>query len=119
MTTLAKLVAHTVWANGEWITFVDENFPSDEYLLTRLSHILLGEQAWFQRILGQEPDRDIWRTLTVPQLRALHAKYEALYAQLLAGNLDRVIAYKRFTGEEYQSPVSGILLHLTLHGAHH
>jgi hypothetical protein len=35
------------------------------------------------------------------------------------GNLERVIAYKRFTGEEYQSPVADILLHLALHGAHH
>jgi uncharacterized damage-inducible protein DinB len=119
MTHLDKLAAHTVWANGEWIRFVDENFPSDEYLLTRLSHILLGEQAWFQRIVGEELDRDIWRMMTIPQLRELHAKHAAFYRELLAGNLERVIAFKRFTGEEYQSGVSDILLHLTLHGAHH
>ena len=119
MTDLSKLVAHTAWANGEWVTFAEANCPSDEYLLTRLSHILLGEQAWFQRILGEEPDRDIWRMLTIPQLRELHGKHKTLYSELLAGNVDLVIAYKRFTGEEYQSPISDILLHLALHGAHH
>ena len=119
MSTLRKLVDHNVWANGEWITFVDANFPSDDFLVTRLSHILLGEQAWFQRILGQDPDRNIWRTVTIPQLRELHAKHKMLYTEVLAGDLDRMIAYRRFTGEEYQSPISDILLHLTLHGAHH
>src|SRR5438034_8234349 len=58
---LHKLIAHTLWANEEWITFIDASFPADEYLLTRMSHILLGEQAWFQRILGKEPDRKIWQ----------------------------------------------------------
>ena len=46
-------------------------------------------------------------------------RHAALYRELLVGNLDRVISYKRFTDEVYQSPVSDILLHLTLHGAHH
>src|SRR5437660_2196017 len=119
MTDLAKLIAHTVWANGEWITFVDANFPSDEYLLTRLSHILLGEQAWFERIAGATVDRNVWRTTTLPHLRELHAEHAIGYQELLAGDLGRVTAYTRFTGEEYQSPVSDILLHLTLHGAHH
>ena len=59
MSTLSKLVDHCVWANAEWIAFVADNFPSDEYLVTRMSHILLGEQAWLQRIVGEEPDRNI------------------------------------------------------------
>ncbi len=41
MTHLDKLVAHTVWANGEWITFAAKNFPADDFVLVRLSHILL------------------------------------------------------------------------------
>jgi len=119
MAELNKLIGHTLWANEEWITFIDASFPADEYLLTRMSHILLGEQAWFQRILGEEPDRKIWQTLTIPQLRELHAKHKRIYGELRAGNIARVIPFKRFTGEAYQSPISDILLHLTLHGAHH
>jgi uncharacterized damage-inducible protein DinB len=119
MNTLNKLVDHCVWANGQWIGFVAEAFPGDEFPVVRMSHILLGERAWFQRIAGQEPDPKIWRVIAIPELRELHTQHEGTFRQLLAGNLERVIAYKRFTGEEYQSPVSDILLHLTLHGAHH
>lgn len=57
MTHLDKLVAHTVWANGEWITFAAKNFPADDFVLVRLSHILLGERAWFDRITGKEPEQ--------------------------------------------------------------
>jgi uncharacterized damage-inducible protein DinB len=119
MRTLDKLVDHCVWANGEWIGYAAQAFPADEFVMVRLSHILLGERAWFERIAGKKPDRSIWRTMTVPVLRELHGRHAAHYQELLVGSLDRVIAYKRFTGEEYQSPVADILLHLTLHGSHH
>ena len=119
MNALKKLVDHCVWANGEWITYAAKEFAGDDFVLVRLSHILLGERAWFERIAGQKPDRQIWRTMTLPVLRELHNRHAAHYQDLLVGDLERVIAYKRFTGEEYQSPVSDILVHLTLHGMHH
>ena len=83
-----------------------------------MSHILLGEQAWFQRIAGEEPDREIWKTLHVPELRAMHDKHSGIYENVLR-ETNRVIAYRRFTGEAYQSPVADIFLHLILHGTHH
>ena len=57
--------------------------------------------------------------MTISQLQELQARHETLYRALLAENVGRVIEYRRFTGEEYKSPVSDILLHLSLHGAHH
>jgi hypothetical protein len=45
MTSLTKLVEHCVWANEVWIRFIGERAASDEYAITRMSHILLGEQA--------------------------------------------------------------------------
>jgi uncharacterized damage-inducible protein DinB len=59
-----------------------------------------------------------WR-MTVPQLHELHANHATVYQELLASDLGRMTAFTRFTGEEYQSPTSDILVHLTLHGAHH
>ena len=119
MTPLSKLIDHCVWANENWIRFLAEGFASDEFLMKRMAHILLGERAWFQRLAGDEPDRDIWKMMTVTELREIHDRHRTRYDDLLRGNLQRVIAYKRFTGEEYQSPVADILLHLALHGAHH
>jgi uncharacterized damage-inducible protein DinB len=119
MTCLEKLIDHCLWANEAWIAFIAEHAASDEYARTRMSHILLGEQAWFQRIAGEVPDREIWKTLDPPTLREMHARHRDRYRQLLGGDLERVVAYTRFTGERYQSPIADILLHLVTHGAHH
>jgi uncharacterized damage-inducible protein DinB len=119
MTPLSKLVLHCTWANEAWVDFIASNFPTDEYLLQRMSHILLGEQAWFQRLAGSDPDRNIWNVMALSQVRDKQREHQRVYAEFLNGDLGRVIDYTRFTGERYQSPVSDILLHLTLHGTHH
>ena len=119
MLDLIKLTNYSVWANELWIGFVESNFPNDEYLLKRMGHILLGEQAWFQRISGEDPDRNIWKMMIIPELRALHRAHQETYRTLVSGNPEQTLAYKRFTGEEYRSSVADILLHLATHGVHH
>jgi len=119
MNHLSKLIDHCTWANQAWVRFIADAFRSDEYLLQRMSHILLGERAWFQRLAGEEPDRDIWTLMEIPQLEQVLAEHRNVFAGLLVGDLGRVISFRRFTGEEYQSPVADILFHLVLHGAHH
>ena len=57
--------------------------------------------------------------MAISQLRDKQREHQRVYAEFLNGDLGRVIDYTRFTGERYQSPVSDILLHLTLHGTHH
>ena len=116
---LHKLIQHCVWANARWIDFVTTSGESNEYVVKRISHILLGEQAWFQRLSGEAPDRDIWRAMTIGQLREMQTRHESIYDALLKDDLNREVRYQRFTGEKYRSSVSDILLHLITHGAHH
>jgi len=119
MSDLPKLLHYSSWANEAWIRFVSASCPNDEYLVTRLSHILHGERAWLQRVAGEEPDRDIWSPMTIPQLLEVHGDHRTAIAGLLGEDLGRIVSYRRFTGEVYQSPVRDILLHLVLHGGHH
>jgi uncharacterized damage-inducible protein DinB len=119
MKGLDKAAQHCVWANSCWIDFIAAGNGSDEYIVKRISHVLLGEQAWFQRIAGEPPDRDIWRAMSAAQLREMHRKHEGIYTRLLDDDLERVIQYQRFTGEKYQSSIADIVLHLVTHGAHH
>jgi uncharacterized damage-inducible protein DinB len=121
MTYLAKLVQHCSWANQVWIDLIAQATPDsrDEYLSRMISHVLLGEQAWFQRIMRQELDRDIWRVMPVAEMRERHQLHTQHYATLLAGELQQPVEYRRFTGEEYRSSIGDILLHLCTHGMHH
>ena len=49
---IKRLTAYSCWANEAWIDFVETVDPTDEFLLKRMSHILLGEDAWVGRIAG-------------------------------------------------------------------
>jgi uncharacterized damage-inducible protein DinB len=84
-----------------------------------LSHILRGERVWLQRVTGEAPSPDLWSPLSPTDVETLQARHTTAFAGLLAGDLDRVVAYQRFTGERYQSSVADILMHLCTHGAHH
>jgi len=116
---LKRLTEYSCWANEAWINFIEKADPADEFLVTRMSHILLGEDAWFQRIAGVGVDRNVWSVLTFDQMRKRLAQHHDMYESLLRSDLSRVVDYVRFTGERYRSPVSDILAHLSHHGAHH
>ena len=84
-----------------------------------MSHILLGEDAWFRRMAGVAVDPNVWSVLPFDQMRERLAQHCDVYESLLRSDLTRVVDYTRFTGEKYRSPISDILVHLSHHGAHH
>ena len=116
---IKRLTEYSCWANAAWIDFIEQARPSDDFLVRRMSHILLGEDAWFQRIAGVGVDRDVWNILAFEQMRERLARHRDMYESLLRSDLSRVVDYVRFTGERYRSPISDILVHLSHHGAHH
>ena len=116
---IKRLTEYSCWANETWINFIERVGPADEFLVKRMSHILLGEDAWFRRIAGSTVDPNVWNLLTFDQMRERLARHRDTYESLLRSDLSRVVGYTRFTGEKYRSPVADILVHLSHHGAHH
>lgn len=114
-----RLVTYTTWANDTWIQFLSDHQITDTDLLKRMSHIILAERVWFQRIDGEDPDRNIWQVLSISSLKEFSARHRQTYTLLLDGDIERTISYKKFAGEEYQSTVEDILMHLMFHGVHH
>jgi uncharacterized damage-inducible protein DinB len=116
---IKRLTEYSCWANEAWINFIERVGPADEFLVKRMSHILLGEDAWFGRMAGVGADPNVWSVLTFAQMRERLAQHCDVYDSLLRSDLSRVVDYTRFTGEKYRSPISDILVHLSHHGAHH
>ncbi|GAA5521256.1 hypothetical protein LQ318_05880 [Aliifodinibius salicampi] len=119
MEYLNKQVHHCIWANEIWIEFLSDEGSNDQYLAKMMSHILLSEQAWFQRIFGQEIGQNIWQILPSEQLTDLQEEHRKIYYQLLEQDIDRVISFQRFSGDSGSSSIGDILLHLCTHGQHH
>jgi uncharacterized damage-inducible protein DinB len=116
---IRRLTHYSCWANAAWIDFIEQQRPSDEFLVKRMSHILHGEDVWFRRIANAPVDSTVWSVLTFAQMRERLADHRGVYDSLLGSDLSRVVDYTRFTGEKYGSPISDILVHLSHHGAHH
>ena len=116
---IKRLTEYSCWANAAWLDFIEKTRPVDEFLVKRMSHILLGEDAWFGRMAGVRVDPSVWSVLTFDQMRERLAQHGDVYESLLRSDLSRVVDYTRFTGEKYRSPISDILVHLSHHGAHH
>jgi uncharacterized damage-inducible protein DinB len=117
--SIKRLTEYSCWANEAWINFVEKVGPVDEFLVKRMSHILLGEDAWFRRTASVDVDRNVWSALTFDQMRERLEQHRNVYDSLLRRDLSRMVDYVRFTGEKYRSPISDILVHLSHHGAHH
>src|SRR4030095_24027 len=92
---IRRLTEYSCWANGAWINFIEKVGPSDEFLLRRMSHILLGEDAWFGRMAGGGVDRNVWTVLTFDQMRERLAQHCGVYQSLLRSDLSRVVDYTR------------------------
>ncbi|MDX1641191.1 MAG: DinB family protein [Balneolaceae bacterium] len=119
MNDLTKLVPHCIWANKNWIEFLKNETPDDLHLRELMSHILLSEQVWFQRISRRELNRKIWQIFSFEKLNGLHQKNQENYMDLLDDDLNKKLTFERFNGESGEAFVRDILLHLCTHGFHH
>ncbi len=119
MNQLQRLILHSDWANRTWLEFTFGDAGGEAYLARIISHVYLAEQVWFQRIYGEEVDKDIFTTRTPDELRELMTSHQSRYADIAVRDLNRIIAFRRFTGEALESTIQDILLHLITHGAHH
>jgi len=102
-----------------WLDFIVRDAASDTRLTSLISHIYLAEQVWFQRIFDEDVYPGIFETKSAAELITMAETHEGRYAYVMERDLDRIIAYKRFNGDPYETPLGDILLHLVTHSSHH
>lgn len=85
-----------------------------------LAHILAVETLWADRIGGQPPSCPQRPDWDLPHCQALIPSNAAHYRDLIASRqAGEIIRYRNTRGEEFESSVSDILLHIFAHGAYH
>lgn len=116
---LLRLVDQSVWANRVWIEYVFSQPDAEARPRELLSHIVLGENVWFERIAGGQKTRDTFPALEQADLLRRLEENRGTYHDLIATRLDDVIDFTRASGEAYHARVEDIVLHLLTHGYHH
>ncbi|MGE5693572.1 MAG: DinB family protein [Candidatus Zixiibacteriota bacterium] len=116
---LLRLVEHSIWANRQWVEFVFSQSDPGTRPRELLSHIIVGERIWFERIAEKPMTRTEIPLLGQAELLRGFKENRQTFLSLIPTRLEEVIHFRRGSGEEYQARVADIIHHLITHGYHH
>ncbi len=116
---LLRLVEQSVWANLRWVEFVYSQSDPEVRPRELLAHIMVGERVWFERIDGQPGATTTFSLLSRPELVRGFAENAETYRRLIGSPVERIVHFRRASGEEYHARVLDIMHHLFTHGYHH
>src|SRR6202171_272927 len=131
---LRLLFQYNQWADRRTLdactTLTNEQFTRDlgssfRSLRDTLAHLSGAEWGWTERIEGRSPTSLVAGTV-FPDLASVRAKLEEMDAyyleyvtRLTPQDLERVIHYKSFAGEDFSNPLWQSLHQLTNHASYH
>lgn len=120
---IGRLFEHLWWADercGQSLAAMDN--PPEE-LVGLYAHIIGAELVWIDRIEGVPPTADVWPEGSLSDARSLadtaRDRYRDFLERLEPGTLEEYVAYINSAGDQFESSVGDILLHVALHGAYH
>ncbi|GMV87339.1 MAG: hypothetical protein AMXMBFR81_02700 [Chthonomonas sp.] len=118
MTTLRDALIqgfeYDLWANLKWMAHLEQRgWPEPERGI--FCHILAAQNTWELRLRGESPTSLVAPEPSEASLLDLHTRWVGS----LEGDVERVIAYKRTTGEARSMSVHAIARHVINHGTYH
>jgi uncharacterized damage-inducible protein DinB len=131
---LRVLFQYNQWANRKLLdacsALTNEQFTRDlgssfRSVRDTLVHLYGAEWVWNERIEGRSPS-SLHSGSAFPDLSSVRAKLEEMdsyyldyVTRLTPQDLERVIRYKSFAGDEFSNPIWQTLHQLTNHGSYH
>jgi len=117
---LLGLVDQAVWANQRWMEFVYSRPDPEVRPRELLSHIMLAERVWFERVEGRpNATANTFPLLSESELLQGFAENAEVYRRLIQARLEDDIPFRRASGVEYHARVRDVIQHLLTHGYHH
>ncbi len=119
---LRQLFGYNDWANRRMIVAVKSS--GSERCLEVLSHLVLTEREWFERLHGKDSGGvSFWPELTVEECgdiaRENAGNYERLLRRFEEEGLDIRCRYFNSKGKQYENTFREILTHVIMHSAIH
>ncbi|MEJ0030096.1 MAG: DinB family protein [Bacteroidota bacterium] len=117
-----KLYRYNEWANRRVLGAIERQNVSTEKILSIFSHQLSANFLWLHRIKGlPPPDVELWKTYPIDRLRKMVDDGSKQWLEYIdsTDNFNRVLKYKNYVGDYYESNVEHIMMHLVNHGSYH
>ncbi len=128
------LFAYSAWANGRMFdaaaglpasqlsATIASSFPS---VLRTLGHIVSAEWIWLRRWQGDSPAAaPAWATgSSLSDLRArlteVESERDRLFGGLVDADLERIVEYRRISGEAHADRLADLVRHTVNHSTYH
>lgn len=91
--------------------------------LTLYLHVLGAEHVWLSRLEQRAPAVAVWPTGDLALCRTLGPRnadgFRAYLDRLSPSDLRRSVHYRNSAGQEFDSAIEDIIIHVALHGSYH
>lgn len=114
--------SYNAWANRKLIACLEQQQVSDEKILTVMSHLLAANFIWINRIKGlPKSEYKLWGTYSLAELKTMGQEADKQWMDFVNAQDDfnRVLKYKNYVGDYYETNVEQIMIHLVNHGSYH
>ena len=118
-----NLFKYHAWANQRVIDRISNSGIKDSMVIKILSHLLLAEKTWLQRLKSEKYDNKFWIDLNREECDNL-AKYNEVQIHsylnsLSESDFETKISYTNSKGIEYTNTITEVLTHLSHHSSYH
>lgn len=119
-----RLFHYDAWATGRVIDALARQGVSAGRPVELLAHILIARRLWLARIRGEDTSQiPIWPKLSLDQCRALYDEsielFDAFLVLLTEYGDRRRTRYRNTAGQEFDSTIDDVFLHMSHHAAYH
>jgi uncharacterized damage-inducible protein DinB len=118
-----ELFEYHGWANKKIIAGLYEARIKDKGIIKLLSHLLLAEKTWLQRLKSEKYDNLFWTELNLDECSRLAEKnileINEFLSSLSEKDFENKIKYTNSKGAEYSNTIKEILTHLSHHSSYH
>ena len=122
MQHLRTLLDHMAWADE--LVLESLRHPSvPRRALDLYAHVLGAEHVWLARLEQRAASVAVWPALTIDECARLarenRSAFRSYADRLTSGDLRRLVHYRNSAGDEFDTAIEDILLHVAMHGSYH
>ncbi len=122
MNHVRSLLDHMAWADERVLESLRQpNVP--RRALALYAHVLGAEHVWLSRLEQRMPAIAVWPLMTLEACDRLSREnrggFRAYLARLTSADLRRTVHYRNSAGQEFDSAIEDILVHVAMHGSYH
>ena len=118
-----NLFKYHSWANKKVIDGLSSAEINEGIILKILSHLLLAEKTWLQRLKSERYDNKFWIDLTLENCIKLAENNETQINEYLnslsEGDFETGVNYTNSKGIEYTNTIAEVLTYLSHHSSYH